>query len=133
MNALGLVSGISFLLSIIYVISTTAFNAIISLQTISLSVSYIPPILFFFLKKLRGEPISYGPFKLGRYGIATNVLALVYLCFVVIWMPFPTMLPVTGSNMNYAGPLMGAIIVGALLDWIISGHKRFKVPVVRKF
>jgi len=133
LNALGLVSAISFLLSIIYVISTTAFNAIISLQTISLSVSYIPPILFFFLKKLRGEPISYGPFKLGRYGIATNALALAYLCYVVIWMPFPQMLPVTGSNMNYAGPLMGAVIVGALLDWIISGHKRFKVPVVRKF
>jgi len=132
LNALGLVSTISFLLSIIYVISSTAFNAIISLQTISLSVSYIPPILFFMLKKIRGEHISYGPFKLGRYGIATNILALAYLLFVIVWMPFPTMLPVKGSNMNYAGPLMGAIIVGALLDWLISGHKRFKVPVLQK-
>jgi hypothetical protein len=132
LNALGLVSFASFLLSIIYVISSTAFNAIISLQTISLSVSYIPPILFFLVKKIRGEHISYGPFNLGRYGIAINVLALSYLIFVVIWMPFPTMLPVTGKNMNYAGPLMGAIIVGALLDWIISGHKRFKVPVFQR-
>jgi choline transport protein len=132
LNALGLVSVVSFLLSIIYVISTTAFNAIISLQTISLSVSYIPPILFFMLRKIRGEHISYGPFKLGRYGIATNVLALAYLLYVVIWMPFPTMLPVTGSNMNYAGPLLGAIIIAALLDWIISGHKRFKIPVPQK-
>ena len=83
------------------------------------------------LKKIRGEHISYGPFKLGRYGIATNILALAYLLFVIVWMPFPTMLPVKGSNMNYAGPLMGAIIVGALLDWVISGHKRFKVPLLR--
>jgi hypothetical protein len=102
-------------LSASYVISTTPFNAIISLQTISLSVSYIPPILFFMLRKIRGEHIPYGPFKLGRYGIATNVLALAYL-YVVIWMPFPTMLPVTGSNMNYAGPLLGTVIVGALVD-----------------
>jgi choline transport protein len=123
LNALGLVSVVSFLLSIIYVISTTAFNAIISLQTISLSVSYIPPFLFFMLRKVRGEHIPYGPFKLGRYGIATNVLALAYLLYVVIWMPFPTMLPVTGSNMNYA----------ALVDWTFSGHKRFKVPVAQNW
>jgi choline transport protein len=82
------------------------------------------------LKKIRGEHISYGPFKLGRYGIPTNVLALTYLIFVVIWMPFPTMLPVTKDNMNYAGPLMGAIIVLALSDWVISGRKRFRVPVM---
>jgi choline transport protein len=133
LNALGLVSVVSFLLSIIYVISTTAFNAIISLQTISLSVSYIPPILFFMLRKIRGQHIPYGPFKLGRYGIATNVLALAYLLYVVIWMPFPTMLPVTGSNMNYAGPLLSTVIVGALVDWTFSGHKRFKVPVAQSW
>jgi choline transport protein len=133
LNALGLVSVVSFLLSIIYVISTTAFNAIISLQTISLSVSYIPPILFFMLRKIRGQHIPYGPFKLGRYGIATNVLALAYLLYVVIWMPFPTMLPVTGSNMNYAGPLLGTVIIGALVDWTFSGHKRFKVPVAQSW
>jgi len=55
--------------------------------------------------------------KLGRYGIAINLVALAYLGYVIIWMPFPTMLPVTGSNMNYA-----VIIIGALLDWVISGH-----------
>lgn len=47
-------------------------------------------------------------------------------------MPFPTELPVTGSNMNYAGPLLGALIIGALLDWVISGRKRFKIPVLRR-
>jgi len=38
-------------------------------------------------------------------------------------------LPVTGTNMNYAGPVVGIVIIGALLDWIISGRKRFDVPV----
>ena len=85
------------------------------------------------LRKIRGQHIPYGPFKLGRYGIATNVLALAYLLYVVIWMPFPTMLPVTGSNMNYAGPLLSTVIVGALVDWTFSGHKRFKVPVAQSW
>jgi hypothetical protein len=55
-----------------------------------------------------------------------------YIIFVVIWMPFPQVLPVTGTNMNYAGPLFGAVILGALLDWVINGYKRFKVPTAPK-
>ena len=97
-----------------------------------MNVSYIPPILFILLRKIRGQHIPHGAFKLGRFGIATNVVALGYLFFVIIWIPFPTELPVTGNNMNYAGPLLGAIIIAALLDWIISGHKRFKIPVPQK-
>ena len=129
LNALALVSITSFIISIFYVISTTAFNAIISLATISLTFSYFPPIFFVTVQKLRGNPPQYGPFKLGRYGVLVNILALLYLVFVITWMPFPTNLPVTASNMNYAGPLLGAVIIGALLDWIISGRKRFQMPV----
>jgi len=127
LNALGLVSTCGILLSIIYLISTTAFDAIVSLQVISLNISYIPPILFIMLRKIRGQHVNYGAFKLGRYGIAINLVALAYLIFIVIWIPFPTMLPVTGSNMNYAGPIFGVVIIAALLDWRISGHKRFQV------
>jgi LPXTG-motif cell wall-anchored protein len=123
---------VSVLLSIIYLFSSTAFNAIISLTAFTTNVSYILPILFIFLRKIRGQAIEYGPFKLGRFGIPINIVALGYLLFVCLWMPFPTELPVTGSNMNYAGPLLGALIIGALLDWVISGRKRFKIPVLRR-
>lgn len=122
----------SFIISIFYVISTTAFNAIISLAAISLAFSYMPPILFVAVQKIRGNPPKYGPFKLGRYGILVNILALCYLVFIITWMPFPTILPVTASNMNYAGPLLGIVIIGALVDWVISGRKRFQVPVAPK-
>jgi hypothetical protein len=123
---------VSFLLSIIYVISSTAFNAIISLQAMALCVSYVPPISFLALRRIRGAAPTPGPFKVGRFGLAVNLFALAYLIFVIIWMPFPQMLPVTGKNMNYAGPLLGAVIVGALLDWLIGGRKRFQVPVARE-
>lgn len=83
------------------------------------------------LRKIRGQHIQYGNFKLGHYGIITNLVALGYLIYVVIWIPFPTILPVTGSNMNYSGPILGVVIIAALLDWIISGHKRFQVPVAQ--
>lgn len=111
--------------------STTAFNAIISLSSIGLHISYILPIGFIMLRKIRGPPVDYGPFKLGKWGIPMNILSLLYLFFVIIWMPFPTELPVTAGNMNYAGPILLAVIIGAVLDWFISGHKRFDFPVPR--
>ena len=119
-------------MAIIYIGSSTAFNAIISLQAMALCVSYVPPITFLALRRIFGNAPQPGPFTMGRAGLVINLLAITYLIFVVIWMPFPQELPVSGTNMNYAGPLFGAVILIALLDWVISGHKRFEVPVAPK-
>ena len=133
LNALLLIAFICFLLSIIYVASTTAFNAIISLQALALNVSYFLPILFSLIHRLQGRPRQWGPYRIGRFGALVNVFALVYLAYAITWMPFPTELPVTGSNMNYAGPILGAVLVIAMADYAISGRKRFTVPVAPKF
>jgi choline transport protein len=130
-NALALIGTIVFILAIIYIASATAFNALISLQALALHVSYFIPIFFMAIRKIRGPPPPYGPFKLGRLGLVTNIFALVYLIFVVLWMPWPSVLPVTGSTMNYAGPLVGLVILAALADWMLGGRKRFEVPVAR--
>lgn len=125
-NTLALVSFIT-LLSLIYIGSSTAFNAIIALSGFGLHVLYLIPILFFMLLKIPGKA-EMGPFSLGRWGISINILSLADLLFVIIWMPFPTILPVTGTNMNYAGPVFLAILIMALADWAVSGHRRFKIP-----
>ena len=130
LNALALISVIAFLLSLIYIGSSTAFNAIIALTGIALHISYFFPILFFMLKKMKRE-VKMGPWSMGRWGIPVNMFSLVYLIYVIIWMPFPVMLPVTGSNMNYAGPVFLVIVIGALADWVVSGHKRFQVPIAQ--
>ncbi|OHF02952.1 LPXTG-domain-containing protein [Colletotrichum orchidophilum] len=117
-NALLLIVGIVTCLSLIYIASATAFNALISLQALALHVSYFFPILFLLLRKLRGPPPPYGPFKLGAIGIPMNMFALGYIIYVVLWMPFPQILPVTKDNMNYAGPIFGAVLIGALIDWL---------------
>lgn len=129
-NALGLISGFCFLFSLIYIGSSTAFNAIVALTGLGLHVSYFFPILFFMLKKIKGE-VKMGPWSMGRWGIPVNIFTLVYLIFVIIWMPFPVELPVTATNMNYAGPVFLAILLMALADWIISGRKRFQIPVAQ--
>jgi amino acid transporter len=130
-NALAFVAVIIICLSLIYIGSATAFNALISLQTFALHVSYFFPILFMLIRRLRGPPPPYGSFKLGAFGVPLNVLSLFFLVYVAMWMPFPQMLPVTKDNMNYAGPIFGAVVVGAILDWFINGRKRFQMPVIR--
>jgi len=128
-NALILVGVICCLLALINIASSTAFNALISLPTIALYISYFIPIFFLVIRKLQNRHPQYGPFKLGSYGLPINLFALAYILYILTFLPFPTILPVEASNMNYAGPLVGAIIVIALGDWFVSGKKRFQVPV----
>jgi len=129
LNALGLVATCIFILALINIGSATAFNAFISIVALGLYASYILPIFFFLLKRLSKSKPVYGPFKLGRWGIPLNIFSLCYIIFILIWIPFPVVLPVTRDTMNYSGPIMGAIIIGGLLDWIFSARKRFQVPV----
>jgi choline transport protein len=132
LNSLILIGACLTLLALINIGSSTAFNAFISLPALGLYISYFFPILFLFIRRMtRSQPIPYGPFKLGVFGPFINMGAMMYIIFIVIWMPMPSFLPVTKDNMNYAGPLIGAVIVGALADWVISGRKRFQIPVAR--
>ena len=130
-NALIFVGIICALLSLINIGSTTAFNALISLPLISTYVSYILPITFILLRKIRGQQQRYGPFKLGRWGIPINTFAIVYILFTLSFVALPTIRPTTSVNMNYAGPLLLAVIVIAVSDWFLSGRRRFQVPVSR--
>ena len=129
LNALLLVTTLTTLLMLINIASTVALYAVVSVTMIGIFMSYLISILFFLLAKLRGDSIPYGPFRLGKWtGYAANVVAIVYCIFLSVWLPFPPFLPVTAANMNYAGPLAGAILLWALFDWFVWGHKRFVVP-----
>ncbi|KIW99848.1 uncharacterized protein Z518_10776 [Rhinocladiella mackenziei CBS 650.93] len=130
LNALLLITTIIVLLNLINIGSTVAFFAILSLNTLSLYISYIIPIMFLVIHKLRGFHVPYGPFKLPRgTGLPINFFAICYAIFIAIFLPWPPTVPVTAESMNYGGPVMGAVILFALLDWFLGGKKRFDVPV----
>ena len=93
-----------------------------------LYLSYIFPLAFVLIRKLQGQHPPYGPFYLGKWSIPVNIAGLAFGIFIVIFLPFPTVLPVTAATMNYAAPILGAVMLLALVDWFISGHKRFEVP-----
>lgn len=124
-----LVGVIVGLLGLINIGSTTAFNAVLSLSTLSLYISYIIPIIIFALRKLRNKPIPYGPFRLGSFGLYINIFAVVYAIFVCIFLPFPPMQPVTAENMNYSSPVFVFVLLFSLIDWLVRGRMLYKGPV----
>ncbi|KAK5730374.1 hypothetical protein LTR15_000311 [Elasticomyces elasticus] len=128
LNALGLVTIIAALLGLINIGNTTAFNAILSLATMGLYLSYVMPLAFVLIRKLQGRHPNYGPFRLGIWSIPVNIVGLAFGIYMVIFLPFPSVLPVTGATMNYAAPILGFIMLMALGDWFVSGRKRFEVP-----
>ncbi len=81
------------LLQVINVGIITALFAILGVSAIALYISCILPMVFFTMAKL----------------------------FVPIWLPFPPYMPVNGTAMNYAGPIMGAVLLFALADCCVSG------------
>jgi hypothetical protein len=58
-----------------------------------------------------------------------NLYAIVFGTFVCIFLPFPTTIPVTALNMNYAGPVFLGLCILLLGDWIFRGKKSYTGPL----
>jgi choline transport protein len=127
-RSLILVTAVTALLSLINIGSSTAFNAIISLSTIALYLSYLIPISCLVLKRLSGGKILWGPWTLGRFGLAVNIFALVYGVFICVFLPFPSQQPVEAVNMNYAAPVLGFVLLFAVVDWVFRGRGVYVGP-----
>lgn len=85
--------------------------------------------MFFIRRFSTARPIEFGPWTLGKLGIAVNMLAMAFCLFLVIFLPFPTILPVTAQNMNYASVVFVGVILFSLIDWIVRGRKRYTGPI----
>ena len=130
-RAVILTGTVTSLLALINIGSTTAFNAFLSLATIGFYFSYGIPIVLFLIRRFnKVDPIVFGPWRMGHMlGVITNVLAIMFCIFLVIFLPFPTVLPVTAQNMNYASPIFIGVILIALTDYVFRGHKKFVGPI----
>lgn len=102
----------------------TAFGVIISLSTLGLYQSYFIAIACMLHARLTHQ-IDAAPWSLGRYGVAINAFALVYSVYLAFWMVWPTYLPVTGAEMNYALPINVFVWLFALVYWFAWGRRNW--------
>ncbi|CAL8461962.1 g1493 [Coccomyxa elongata] len=106
----------AFLLGLPMLHSTSAFQAVTSICSIGLYISYAIPILMRIINNRRFEP---GPFNLGRFGAYIGSVAVIWVVFITVAFVLPTTYPVTRETLNYSGVAVGIVMVGAVLVWFL--------------
>ncbi|KAK6457827.1 amino acid/polyamine transporter I [Scheffersomyces xylosifermentans] len=142
--ALTFVDGISIILGTMIMGSTTALNAVLGSAMVCVNLSYVPPIACL----LYNSRFSFSPFvrfhatgdaapavlneskglpyfSLGKLGMPLNTIAVVWICFIMVWLNFPIYYPVTTDSMNYACVVLGCTLVFAIITWFAYSRKHF--------
>lgn len=109
-------------LACLNIADTAAFQAFVALGSIGLFVSYFIAIACMVHNRFQKHAAPLGEWNMGALGLPVNVFALAYTAWVTVWLAFPTYLPVTGENMNYASPIFGACVIFALGYWFVKGR-----------
>ncbi|KIK57897.1 hypothetical protein GYMLUDRAFT_262759 [Collybiopsis luxurians FD-317 M1] len=124
--ALMLSLAVQSLLALIYLGSTTAFNAFVGIGVISLMTSYAMPITLS-LRNGRRE-VKDAAFSLGRWGTALNIAAILWILLQIVLLSMPVTLPVEASDMNYASVIFVGFASISAGYYVLRGQYQFKGP-----
>jgi amino acid transporter len=132
LRAIVLCSIVPCLIGLINIGSTVAFNAIVSLTEAGLFISYLIPIILIMIKKIKGEHIRYGPWRMGKAGVAVNAFSSVFLTLSVFFSFFPPVTPVTLETMNWSICVFGGFVIIGFIWYAIIGRKNYNGPIVER-
>ncbi|KAK8016801.1 amino acid permease family protein [Apiospora rasikravindrae] len=118
--AQGIVIG---LIGVLYIFANTVLEAILSVSTIALTISYAMPIMT--LLCVGRDKLPSGPFRLGRVGPAANWISIVYCCITTVFFFFPSSPHPAASDMNYAIAVFGIMMCVALSFWFLKGRHTY--------
>ena len=115
------------LLALLNLGSPAALGAVAALTSMALTISYgIAIACMLYARWHKGSALTLGTWNLGRYGPWVNGYALIHSVYVAVFLPFPQTLPVTASNMNYAGPLFVLCVLFACVTWYAWARKNWR-------
>jgi len=125
-NAYILSTTIQLLLGLLYLGSSTAFNAFAGAAVMCLGASYAMPIL---ISVLNGRKDMDGaPFHLGKFGYFVNIVAILWVVLEIVIFAMPIFLPTTVDTMNYAAVILVGFTVISAVWYMIEGRYRYKGP-----
>ncbi|TKA72600.1 hypothetical protein B0A55_06414 [Friedmanniomyces simplex] len=131
LNAILISLIVCVLLTLINLGSTAALNAILALDLAALLCSYTISIGCIALKRMRGEALPTREWSLGRWGLAINIGALIWLLHVFIFTLFPSVTPVSATGMNYGCLLFGFVVLFSTVYYIFVGRHVYISPKER--
>ncbi|KAJ8658346.1 hypothetical protein O0I10_006029 [Lichtheimia ornata] len=118
---------VAVIVGVLYMINSTAFEAIVSVNTIGAQSSYFIPILLRIT--VSRKTFKPGPWSLGRFSTICGVLSCCWLLFTCVLFILPTEAPVTADNMNYAIAPFAFIMGCSSLFFYFSARHWFTGPV----
>lgn len=119
---------ISMLLSLINIGSSVAFNAVVSLTVASFFGSYFVAIALLVWKRLTSQRIDFGPWQLGRVGLAVNGFSLCWLVITFMFSFFPIAVPATAQTMNWSCVLYGFVMLLGLCWYAVRQRNLYDGP-----
>lgn len=110
---------VSVSVAFVLAIFADALSVMAALSTVALYASYGLPIVLGLWARKRGWP-RVGPWSLGKWGAAVNVIAIVWVAFMVVLMSLP-------PN-GLAGVTLSATCAVLFLAWFGGVRRIFKGP-----
>lgn len=133
-NAVIVTSVIACLMYCINLVSTIAFNIVVSVGLVSLNSSYLTSIACVAWRRIRRQPLPESEFSLGKLGLPVNMISLAFLSIVFVMLFFPPAPNPPAAAMNWTCAIYGAVLLFACCHYLVSGRKNYVGPVeyVRK-
>ncbi|PTB65843.1 amino acid transporter-like protein [Trichoderma citrinoviride] len=122
-RALWLQAFLISLVGVLYLFANTVLEAILSVSTIALTVSYAMPIIVLLI--VGRDKLPPGEFRLGRLGMPLNIVSIIYCAITSVFFLFPGSPNPAPSDMNYAIAVFGVMLVAAVAFWFVNGRVSF--------
>lgn len=111
------------LVGILYLFANTVLQAILSVSTIALTISYALPIGA--LLVIGRDKLPPGQFNLGRFGAPMNYVSVIYCMITTVFFFFPEMPSPKPGDMNFAIAVFGVMLVISVSFWFIQGNRTY--------
>lgn len=105
---------------LLYLISTTAFNSIITSAVLFSNITYCIPQAIVAIRG-RNNVLPVHAFDLGVFGRLCNLLSPLFVVFLGVIICFPPELPVTTQNINYTPAILVGCYMIILGGWFSAG------------
>jgi amino acid transporter len=101
-------------------LSSGTYAVVTSLSVIGLYVSYIVPVWLAWRARGTAAAVAGGPWHLGRFGSAINVVAMIWVAFITVILAIP-------DDMR-AGKTIAGLTVTLAVWYLLAERKRFQGP-----
>lgn len=102
MNAVVLTAVCTIALSLLNLVTDSAFRDVLYTSVTATMAAYVLSIFCILFKRIRGQPIPKARWTLGKAGFPVNCVALIYGTWSLFWSLWPERYHITAWSFNWA-------------------------------